>query len=65
VDPLIRSRQKALEAVEVYSSTPPNAIAYSSGHVPIGKMIKYGVGLSLTSCALIITLVTAMASWLF
>ncbi len=46
-------------------STPPNAIAYSSGHVPIGKMMKYGVGLSVASCAMIITLVTAMASWLF
>jgi solute carrier family 13 (sodium-dependent dicarboxylate transporter), member 2/3/5 len=46
-------------------STPPNAIAYSSGHVPIGTMIRYGVGLSILSCTVIITMVSLVGSLLF
>jgi sodium-dependent dicarboxylate transporter 2/3/5 len=46
-------------------STPPNAIAYSSGHVPIGTMIRYGVGLSVTACAVIIVTVSVLGSVLF
>ena len=45
-------------------STPPNAIAYSSGHVPIGAMIRYGAGVSLVACATIITMVTLVGSWI-
>jgi sodium-dependent dicarboxylate transporter 2/3/5 len=46
-------------------STPPNAIAYSSGHVPIGTMIRYGVGLSLAGCVIIITVVSLLGPMLF
>ena len=46
-------------------STPPNAIAYSSGHVPIGIMIRYGVGLSLAACVIVITAVTLISPLLF
>jgi sodium-dependent dicarboxylate transporter 2/3/5 len=46
-------------------STPPNAIAYSSGHVPIGTMIRYGVGLSLAACVIVITAVTLISPLLF
>jgi sodium-dependent dicarboxylate transporter 2/3/5 len=46
-------------------STPPNAIAYSSGHVPIGTMIRYGVGLSLAACAIVITTVSLLGPLLF
>jgi len=46
-------------------STPPNAIAYSSGHVPIGTMIRYGVGLSVVACVVIITVVSLIAPLLF
>ena len=46
-------------------STPPNAIAYSSGHVPIGAMIRYGVGLSAVACLVIITAVSLLAPLLF
>lgn len=45
-------------------STPPNAIAYSSGHVPIGAMIRYGAGVSLVACATIVTMVTLAGSWI-
>jgi sodium-dependent dicarboxylate transporter 2/3/5 len=46
-------------------STPPNAIAYSSGHVPIGTMMKYGVSLSIASIVAIVTLVTVLGPLLF
>jgi len=46
-------------------STPPNAIAYSSGHVPIGTMIRYGVGMSAVACLVIITAVSLLAPLLF
>jgi sodium-dependent dicarboxylate transporter 2/3/5 len=46
-------------------STPPNAIAYSSGYIPIGTMIRYGVGLSLVSCTVIIIAVSLLGSLLF
>lgn len=44
-------------------SSPPNAIAYSSGHVPIGTMIRYGVGLSVVACVTVVTMVTILSSW--
>ena len=46
-------------------STPPNAIAYSSGHVPIGTMIRYGVGLSITACLVIVIVVSTLGPLLF
>lgn len=35
-------------------STPPNAIVYSSGHVPIGAMIRHGVVLDLIGFVVIV-----------
>jgi sodium-dependent dicarboxylate transporter 2/3/5 len=46
-------------------STPPNAIAYSSGHVPIGTMIRYGVGLSVVACVTIVAAVSLLGPLLF
>jgi sodium-dependent dicarboxylate transporter 2/3/5 len=46
-------------------STPPNAIAYSSGHVPIGTMMRYGVGLSVVACVVVITAVSLLGPLLF
>jgi len=46
-------------------STPPNAIAYSSGHVPITAMMKYGVALDVVSFIVIVTLVSILAPVLF
>jgi sodium-dependent dicarboxylate transporter 2/3/5 len=34
-------------------STPPNAIVYSSGHVPINTMMRYGLALDLVGFLLI------------
>jgi len=46
-------------------STPPNAIAYSSGHVPIGAMMKYGIGLDVVSCVVIVALVSVVGPLLY
>ncbi|MCG7260366.1 DASS family sodium-coupled anion symporter [Corynebacterium aurimucosum] len=42
-------------------ATPPNAIAYGSGYVKIGDMIKGGVGLNLIGCVLITITVYLLA----
>jgi sodium-dependent dicarboxylate transporter 2/3/5 len=41
-------------------STPPNAIVYSSGHVPITSMMKHGVALDVAGFAIIVVLVSIM-----
>lgn len=46
-------------------STPPNAIAYSSGHVPITAMMRYGVMLDVVGAAVIIVMVTLLGPVLF
>jgi sodium-dependent dicarboxylate transporter 2/3/5 len=38
-------------------STPPNAIVYSSGHVPIGAMMRHGIALDIAGFILIVGLV--------
>ena len=43
-------------------STPPNAIIYSSGHVPITRMMRYGCVLDIVGFVVIITMVLAL-SW--
>ena len=42
-------------------STPPNAIVYSSGHVPITSMIRHGVVLDVIGFILIVFLVSLVA----
>ena len=42
-------------------ATPPNAIAYVSGYVKIGDMIKGGIGLNLIGCVLITITVYLLA----
>jgi sodium-dependent dicarboxylate transporter 2/3/5 len=46
-------------------STAPNAIVYSSGHVPIGAMIRYGVVLDLAGFLVIVTLLGVLGPYLF
>ena len=46
-------------------STPPNAIAYSSGHVPITAMMKHGAALDVVSFIVIVTLVSILVPVLF
>ena len=42
-------------------ATPPNAIAYGSGHVAMGSMIRAGLGLNLICVALIVAYVGLIA----
>jgi sodium-dependent dicarboxylate transporter 2/3/5 len=46
-------------------STPPNAIAYSSGHVPITAMMKYGVALDVVGFIVIVIMVSLFGSVIF
>jgi sodium-dependent dicarboxylate transporter 2/3/5 len=46
-------------------STPPNAIVYSSGFVPIGAMMRYGILLDVAGFAIIVTLVLLLGPILF
>jgi len=45
-------------------STPPNAIVYSSGHVPITAMMKHGIALDVAGFVVIVALVTGLG-WMF
>ena len=45
-------------------STPPNAIVYSSGHVPITSMIRYGIVLDAAGFVLIVLFLTFGMNWL-
>jgi sodium-dependent dicarboxylate transporter 2/3/5 len=42
-------------------STPPNALAYGTGAVPLLKMIRHGLWLDLIGCAAVITAVHFLA----
>lgn len=46
-------------------ATPPNAIAYGSGYVTIGQMIRGGVWLNLIGIVLISALTLTVAAWVF
>jgi sodium-dependent dicarboxylate transporter 2/3/5 len=46
-------------------STAPNAIVYSSGYVPIGRMMRHGVGLDLVAFVVIVTTVLLLGPLLF
>jgi sodium-dependent dicarboxylate transporter 2/3/5 len=42
-------------------STPPNAIVYSSGYVPIGAMMRHGIALDIAGFILIVAMVVGIA----
>jgi sodium-dependent dicarboxylate transporter 2/3/5 len=42
-------------------STPPNAIVYGSGYIPLGRMIRDGLALDLAGIVVIVTLVRLLA----
>ena len=46
-------------------STPPNAIVYSSGHVPITMMMRHGLALDIAGFVVIVILVTTLGGILF
>jgi sodium-dependent dicarboxylate transporter 2/3/5 len=46
-------------------STPPNAIVYSSGYVPIGQMMRHGILLDVVGFVVIVTLVLTLCPIIF
>ena len=42
-------------------STPCNAIVYSSGYIPLGRMIRWGLALDLAGMVIIVCLVRALS----
>ena len=57
IPPAIAASLAASIAVMLPVSTPPNAIVYSSGRVPIISMIKYGIVVDIVALAVIPTIV--------
>ena len=45
-------------------STPPNAIVYSSGHVPITMMMRHGIVLDVVGYVVIVTLVMLLGRFI-
>ena len=45
-------------------STPPNAIVYSSGHIPITAMMRHGIVLDVAGFVLIVAFVLGVG-WVF
>ena len=63
VDPVIPAVAAALSAsvaIVLPVSTPPNAIVYASGRVPITKMITYGLVIDAAAVVIVPTMVLAL-----
>ena len=68
VDPLAPALAATLAASMGFMmpiSTPPNAIVYGSGHVPLTSMMRYGVVLDVAGFVVIVALVTWVAPLVF
>lgn len=68
LDPMLLAIPVALAATCAFMlpvATPPNAIAFGSGYVTIGQMIKGGVWLNLVGIALITLLTMTLGVWVF
>lgn len=64
LDPLILTIPVALAATCAFMlpvATPPNAVAYGSGYVTIGQMVKGGIWLNLIGIVLITATVYLLA----
>lgn len=68
LDPLLLTVPVALAASCAFMlpvATPPNAIAYGSGYVTVGQMIRGGVWLNLIGIALVSTAALTLVGWVF
>lgn len=68
VEPLMLAAPVALAATCAFMlpvATPPNAIAYGSGYVTIGQMVKGGVWLNVTAAVLISVASMTLLVWVF
>ena len=68
VDPLVLAAPVALAATCAFMlpvATPPNAIAYGSGYVTIGQMVRGGFWLNILSLAVITLVSMTVLVWVF
>ena len=65
IEPVLGATLGASMGFMMPVSTAPNAIVYSSGYVPIGKMMRHGVFLDVVAFAVIVTTVMVLAPILF
>ena len=68
VDPMLLAVPVALSATCAFMlpvATPPNAIAYGSGYVTVGQMVKGGVILNLIGIVLVTLTTTTLVVWVF
>lgn len=68
LDPMLLAVPVALAATCAFMlpvATPPNAIAYGSGYVTIGQMIRGGVWLNLVGIVLITLVTMTLLVWVF
>lgn len=68
VDPLVLAAPVALAATCAFMlpvATPPNAIAYGSGYVTIGQMVKGGIWLNVVALVLITMATMTLLVWVF
>ncbi|OFW47943.1 MAG: hypothetical protein A3J29_07745 [Acidobacteria bacterium RIFCSPLOWO2_12_FULL_67_14b] len=65
IEPVLGATLGASMGFMMPVSTAPNAIVYSSGFVPIGKMMRHGVMLDLVAFVVIVTTVMVLGPRLF
>ena len=65
IEPVLGATLGASMGFMMPISTPPNAIVYSSGFVPIGQMMRHGIWLDIVAFVLIVGLVTLLGPVLF
>ena len=68
LDPVLLAIPVALAATCAFMlpvATPPNAIAFGSGYVTIGQMIKGGLWLNIVGIALITLVTMTLGVWVF
>ncbi len=68
VDPMLLAVPVALSATCAFMlpvATPPNAIAYGSGYVTVGQMVKGGFILNLIGIVLVTLTTTTLVVWVF
>ncbi len=68
VDPLVLAAPVALAATCAFMlpvATPPNAIAYGSGYVTIGQMVKGGFWLNIIALVAITVVSMTVLVWVF
>ena len=65
IEPVLGATLGASMGFMMPVSTAPNAIVYSSGYVPIGKMMRHGVFLDIVAFVIIVVTVTLMGPIFF